>query len=128
MNGGSPVPRNGALTPFRRRAKIRLRMDRSDNRSRADSPREQRISATEASRTFSKLLDRIELQGGRFVVHRRGNDICVMTPPPVAPRRASECIVQLRNRSPVLLDSGFGGDLRDILAGESVEVPPAWDS
>lgn len=103
-------------------------MNRSDSRSHADSAREQRISATEASRSFSTLLDRIELQGGRFVVHRRGNDVCVMAPPPVAPRRASECIVQLRNRSPVLLDSGFGGDLRDILAGEAVEEPRAWDS
>ncbi|MDE0026826.1 MAG: hypothetical protein OXP69_20640 [Spirochaetaceae bacterium] len=102
--------------------------DKSDYQWRAAIVREQRISATEASRSFSKLLDRIELQGGRFVVHRRGNDVCVMAPPPVAPRRASECIALLRNRSGVLLDGGFGGDLRDILAGEAVEEPPVWDS
>ena len=88
----------------------------------------QRISATEASRSFSKLLDRIETEGGRFLVHRRGSDICVMAPPPVAPRRASECIAYLRNRSPVVLDGRFGSDLRDILAGESVAEPPVWDS
>lgn len=102
--------------------------DKSDHRSRTASARQQRISATEASRSFSKLLDRIELQGGRFVVHRRGNDVCVMAPPPVTSRRASECIAHLRNRSAVLLDGGFGGDLRDILAGEAVEEPLSWDS
>ena len=87
-----------------------------------------RISATEASRSFSKLLDRIESEGGRFLVQRRGNDVCVMAPPPVAPRRASECIAYLRNRPPVVLDDRFGSDLRDILAGEPVAEPPVWDS
>ena len=103
-------------------------MDKSDIRSWADGDREQRISATEASRSFSKLLDRIESGDGRFLVHRRGNDVCVMAPPPVAPRRASECIAYLRGRPRVVLDGQFGSDLRDILAGESVAEPPAWDS
>ena len=101
---------------------------KSDSGSPTESAREQRVSATEASRSFSKLLDRIESEGGRFLIHRRGNDVCVMAPPPVTPRRASECIAHLRNRSPVLLDGGFGNDLRDILAGEGAEEPPSWDS
>ena len=101
---------------------------KSDIRSRTESAREHRISATEGSRSFSKLLDRIESEGARFLVHRRGNDVCFMAPPPVTPRRASECIAHLRNRSPVVLDGGFGNDLRDILAGEAVEEPPSWDS
>ena len=103
-------------------------MDRSDFRPWAEDAREQRISATEASRAFSRLLDRVESEGGRFLVHRRGNDVCVMAPPPVAPRRASECIAYLRSRPPVVLDGRFGSDLRDILAGESVAEAPAWDS
>ena len=101
---------------------------KSDSRSRVESAREHRVSATEASRSFSKLLDRIESEGGRFLVHRRGNDICVMAPPAIAPRRASECIALLRNRSPVVLDGRFGNDLRDILASEAVEEPASWDS
>ena len=102
--------------------------DESDIRSRTDSAREQRISATEASRSFSELLNRIESEGGRFLIHRRGNDVCVMAPPPINPRHASECIEHLRNRSPVLLDGGFGNDLRKILAGEASGEPPSWDS
>jgi hypothetical protein len=86
--------------------------------------REWRISATEASRSFSRILDEIE-SGRRFLVHRRGHDICIMAPPPVAGRRASECLVYLRSRSPVVLDSRFSDDLLDILTGEPVEERPS---
>lgn len=91
------------------------------------SRRERRISATAASRSFSRLLDRIQA-GGRFVVHRHGRDVCVMTPPPVQARRASECLDLLRARAPVLLDDGFGADLLEILAAEPVEERPPWGS
>jgi hypothetical protein len=116
------------LTPLERCDKIRFKVDISDNRSWTERARAQRVSATEASRAFSTLLDRIESEGGRFLIHRRGYDVCVMAPPPVPPRRASECIAHLRNRSPALLDGGFGNDLRNILAGEAAEEPPSWDS
>ena len=51
-----------------------------------------------------------------------------MAPPPVSGRRGSECLALLRGRTPVLLDDGFGTELLDILAGETVEEPPPWDS
>jgi hypothetical protein len=86
-----------------------------------------RISATEASRSFSRLLDEVEV-GRRFLVHRRGRDVCVMAQPPVHGRRASECLSLLRTRSPVLLDDGFGADLLEILAEEPAEERPSWDS
>lgn len=86
------------------------------------------MSATEASRSFSNLLDQIESSGRRFVVHRRGRDVCVMAPPAVVGRRASECLAYLRGRSPVVLDDRFGDDLLDVLAGEPVEERPLWDS
>jgi len=86
---------------------------------------ETRISATEASRSFSRLLD--EVEGGReFLVHRRGRDLCMMAPASVHGRRASECVELLRARSPVLLDDGFGDDLLRVLAEESLEERPSW--
>lgn len=85
------------------------------------------MSATEASRSFSRLLDDVEA-GRRFVVHRRGRDVCVMGPPSVHGRRASECFEILRARSPVLLDDGFGADLRNVVAEEAVEERPSWGS
>lgn len=95
---------------------------------KSDKPTgEERISATEASRTFSSLLDRIR-GGRRYLVHRRGEDVCVMAPPEVVGRRASECLALLRARAPVLLDGRFGEDLLDIVSGEPVEERPPWDS
>jgi len=94
--------------------------DKSDNGER-------RVSATEASRSFSRILDEIEA-GRRFLIHRRGEDVCLMTPPVGVARRASECLAYLRTRSPVVLDEHFGDDLLDILAGEPVGEAPPWDS
>jgi antitoxin (DNA-binding transcriptional repressor) of toxin-antitoxin stability system len=88
---------------------------------------ERRVSATEASRSFSRVLDEIE-SGRRFLVSRRGQDVCVMAPPPVAGRRASECLAYLRSRSPALLDDRFSDDLLGILREGSVEERAAWGS
>ncbi len=94
---------------------------------KSDNPAENRISATEASRTFSEILDQIEA-GRRYIVHRRGRDVCVMSPPPVDGRRASECLALLRGRTPVLLDDAFSSDLLDVLSTEPAEDRPSWDS
>jgi antitoxin (DNA-binding transcriptional repressor) of toxin-antitoxin stability system len=88
---------------------------------------ETRVSATEASRSFSKLLDEVEA-GRRFVVRRRGRDLCLMAPAAAHGRRASECVGLLRARSPVLLDDRFGDDLLRVLAEESAEERPSWGS
>ena len=84
------------------------------------------LSATDASRGFSAILDRVE-RGERFIVERHGRPACLITAPPVAGRRASECLALLAARPPVLLDDRFGTDLLEILAGEPEERRP-WDS
>jgi antitoxin (DNA-binding transcriptional repressor) of toxin-antitoxin stability system len=94
---------------------------------KSDKRRERRISATEASRSFSRLLDEVE-KGCRFLVERHGRDVCVMTTPSGHGRRASECLALLRARSPVLLDEGFGADLLEVLAQEPIEDRPQWES
>jgi antitoxin (DNA-binding transcriptional repressor) of toxin-antitoxin stability system len=95
-------------------------------RKKSDYRGERRISATEASRSFSRLLDEVE-SGRRFVVHRRGRDICAITSPPADSRRASDCLDLLRARSPVILDDAFSADLIKALKEESVEERPSWD-
>jgi antitoxin (DNA-binding transcriptional repressor) of toxin-antitoxin stability system len=85
-----------------------------------------RVSATEASRSFSRLLDEVE-SGRRFVVHRHGRDVCVAAPQ-LGTRRASACLELLHARTPVLLDEGFAADLLEVLAGEPIEERPSWDS
>ena len=93
----------------------------SDNRG------EKPVSATAASRSFSMLLDQVET-GRRFLVHRRGRAVCVMAPPPVEGRRASEILLLLRARPPVLLDGGFGKEILRMLQEEQVEDRPSWGS
>jgi len=39
-----------------------------------------RLSATEAVRTFSDLLNRIRYRGEEFIVERAGEPVCRMTP------------------------------------------------
>lgn len=96
-------------------------------RKKSDTRRERRISATEASRTFSRLLDEVAA-GRRFRVHRRGRDVCAILPPPVSGRRASECLALIRSRPPVLLDDRFAKDLLEVLKREPVEERAEWDS
>ncbi|MEW6755088.1 MAG: type II toxin-antitoxin system Phd/YefM family antitoxin [Candidatus Latescibacterota bacterium] len=95
--------------------------------SRSDNAREQRISATEASRAFSQLLDQVEA-GRRLLVHRRGRDVCVMVAPEVQGRSAAQCLALLRGRPPVLLDDRFAEDLMAAIGGERVGERPSWGS
>ena len=88
--------------------------------------RGQVVSATEASRSFSAILDRVEL-GERFLIERHGASICLMAPPPITGRRASECLALVQARAPVLLDGRFGEDLLDIIANEPPDRRP-WES
>jgi len=85
------------------------------------------VSATDASRKFSEMLDQVEA-GRSFLVERHGRDVCVITRPPVTGRRGEECLAILRGRTPVVLDDRFSKDLLDILAREGVEERPTWDS
>ena len=82
-----------------------------------------RISATQASRSFSNILDEIE-HGATYLIRRRGKEVCVMTSPTVLARKASECIKMLRGRGPVTLDDRFGADLLGIIAAEPLDDRP----
>lgn len=69
------------------------------------------VSATEAVRTFSDLLNRIRYRGEEFVVERAGEAICRMTP--AAPVKA----LTLRDLASLLReipkpDAGYASDVR----------------
>lgn len=69
------------------------------------------VSATEAVRTFSDLLNRIRYRGEEFVVERAGEPVCRMTP--AAPTRR----LTLRELSSLLRelpepDAAFATDVR----------------
>jgi prevent-host-death family protein len=63
-----------------------------------------RVSATEASRGFADILDRIERGGEGYVVERRGKDVAAIVP--------------------VRRSVGRGATVADLLASLRVAPPP----
>jgi antitoxin (DNA-binding transcriptional repressor) of toxin-antitoxin stability system len=84
-----------------------------------------RISATEAVRTFSLLLDRIRYRGEEFLVERAGEPVCRMTP--VAPPRRlrfRELVSVLRDIPGA--DASYASDVRGAIRKQGRLPPPAW--
>jgi antitoxin (DNA-binding transcriptional repressor) of toxin-antitoxin stability system len=100
-------------------------MKKKSDRPRLPAQR-RRVSATEASRSFARLLDQVA-RGSQFVIHRHGKDVCFMSPPPLRGRTAAQSLEILQSRLPVQLDGRFADDLLAIIASESV-APSPWDS
>lgn len=61
----------------------------------------QRMSATDASRNFSELLNRVKYRGESFIIERGGQPICELRP--VAPARftGADLVALLRSLPPV---------------------------
>jgi prevent-host-death family protein len=79
----------------------------------------ERVSATEAARRFSELLDAVELRGATFLVARRGRTVARIAPAAAASGRDVKRL--LRENAP---DSGWPAELRELRAGLSVEERP----
>jgi len=85
-----------------------------------------RLTATEAARDFSGLLDRVEA-GEEAVIERHSEPVAIIAPAAHAPRRISECISVPLARPSSPPDPGFAADLEDIIRGNPAVEPPAWD-
>jgi len=69
-----------------------------------------RVTATEAARQFSDLINQVRYQGESFLITRNGEDIGVLSP---APRRCTLGeLFQLLQQFPV--DDSFADDLEKI--------------
>ena len=78
-----------------------------------------RITATEASRNFSRILDEAEHEGETFLVERNGNAVAEIRP---APRRSTvEDLLRILRMSPP--DPDFERDMRAILADRENDYP-----
>ncbi len=85
-----------------------------------------RLTATEAARDFSALLDRVAA-GEEAVIERHSEPVAVIAPPSLAPRRLSECISVALARPSSRPDPGFEADLDEIIRGNPAAEAPAWD-
>lgn len=73
-----------------------------------------RVSATEAVRSFSDILNRIRYRGEAFVVERGGEVVCRMTPA-TAPRRVIGRDLLAVVREPPRPDAGFARDVQEAV-------------
>jgi len=72
----------------------------------------QRLSATEAARRFSVLLDQVEHDGETFLVERRGRVIASVAPAAAASGRSLKALLRAQ---PV--DEGWPAELAELRAG-----------
>ena len=70
-----------------------------------------RLSATEAVRTFSDLLNRIRYRGEEFVVERAGEPVCLMTPAAPTTRLTLRDLASLLREIPKA-DAGYASAVR----------------
>lgn len=80
-----------------------------------------RVSATEAVRAFSDLLNRIRYRGEEFVVERAGEPVCCMTPAAPVKRLIWRDLASLLREIPKP-DPGYASEVRR--AARSQGRPP----
>jgi antitoxin (DNA-binding transcriptional repressor) of toxin-antitoxin stability system len=84
-----------------------------------------RVSATEAVRTFSDLLNRIRYRGEEFVVERGGEPICRMAPASVAKRLSLRQLADLLRKLPSP-DAKFASDVRRAVKSQGRTPRSSW--
>jgi antitoxin (DNA-binding transcriptional repressor) of toxin-antitoxin stability system len=85
-----------------------------------------RISATDAVRTFSDLLNRIRYRGEEFVVERAGDPVCRMTPA-APPRRMTLGEFSSLLREIPGPDAGYTPVVRRAARGQGKLPPSPWE-
>ena len=84
------------------------------------------LTATEAARTFSDILNRVRYRGETFVVERGGEPICRITPATAPVRFTGKDLVKLLERLP-RPDDGYL-DAVEAAAAEQPMLPGSpWE-
>ncbi len=78
-----------------------------------------RISATEASRSFSRILDEAEHGGASFIIERNGRPVAELRP---ATKRSTVGDLVLFLREVPLPDADFRGDMLEIIERSSGDI------
>jgi antitoxin (DNA-binding transcriptional repressor) of toxin-antitoxin stability system len=84
-----------------------------------------KVSATDAVRAFSDLLNRIRYRGEEFVVERAGEPICRMTPAAPAKRLTLRDFTALLREMPKP-DAGYASDVRRAARSQGRPPRSSW--
>lgn len=82
-----------------------------------------KVTATEAARNFSELLNRVRYGRESFVILRGGEEVGQLVPPPLSSKATLRNLIEALERIP-RPDPQFADDLEKIQA----EQPPMGDS
>jgi antitoxin (DNA-binding transcriptional repressor) of toxin-antitoxin stability system len=85
-----------------------------------------RVSATEAVKTFSDLLNRIRYRGEEFVVERGGEPVCRMTPAGPPKRLTFGDLASLLRELPKP-DAGFASAVRRAARSQGRPPRSPWE-
>lgn len=86
---------------------------------------ENRLSATQAVRSFSELLNRIRYRGEEFVIERGGEALCRMTPA-TAPRRVTGRELAAVVRELPHPDPGFANHVEEAVKRQGRAPRSRW--
>jgi antitoxin (DNA-binding transcriptional repressor) of toxin-antitoxin stability system len=78
-----------------------------------------KVTATEAARNFSRILDEAEHDSETFLVERNGHPVAQIRPAP-RPSTVEDLLRILRTTPP---DPDFERDMRDVLADRERDYP-----
>lgn len=84
-----------------------------------------KISATEAARSFSDLVNRVRYKGETFVVERGGEPVCTISPAAPAPFTGAE-FAQLLSRLP-RPDRGYFDAIEELNNKQQPLGPSPWE-
>ena len=87
----------------------------------------ERITATEAVRNFSDVLNRVRYQGRTFLILRNGEEVGVLSPVSQQPRTTFRELVR-KVRKLGLPDEDFASDLESIRREGSKPPEDPWAS
>lgn len=82
------------------------------------------ISATDAARSFSDIVNRVRYRGEEFIVEKGGQAVCRIVPLESAKRGTIADLIRILEQFPV--DEDFAADVRAGIPGPSVPESP-WD-
>jgi antitoxin (DNA-binding transcriptional repressor) of toxin-antitoxin stability system len=82
------------------------------------------VSATQAVRQFSDLLNRVRYRGEEFVIERGGEPVCEIVPARPVPRTVADLVRALRSIPE--LDDEYWETLEDITKHQQPLPPSPW--
>jgi antitoxin (DNA-binding transcriptional repressor) of toxin-antitoxin stability system len=94
-----------------------------------ESPTEYRVSrklsATEAARNFSELLNRVRYRGETFIIERGGEPICELRPAAPAAFSGADLVTLLRSLPPV--DEDYLSAVEEIARAQPLLPDSPWE-